>query len=456
MPLNRKAQIFTWDIILATVIFLIALGTILFLWTDTIEDIDAADTEYELNWLATAVSEQLARTPGTPHNWTRSPNIGNITVLGLADTKRIGNDTKTLDRVLDPDKVIAFINLTQTEKAFDLNKYARLRNRILGTGKYDFYVELSCLDSTVMDCFEGLRFDNIANANITCNASNTTFYISNYTLKSDPALVAVWRFDEGVDSIAADASGGENDATITGANWTAGKYGSGLKFDGSQSDYVTVPDAQVLRLGASQTVETWISVDNNAANLVRLVGKGNLTHRNYGLWRESDGDMLFQIYGTSDNCDFWDNAGPGSDANIAKGTGWHHVAGTYNGSVGNLYIDGNLVSSSTCAVGTPYNGSDSLTIGYSTMAGHSYFNGTIDDVKIFSRALSGVQIAQEYARAEKYCRFAKSVSMANVSYQIYDSKTVTFRKGRSDSLFDDDTAFLEPTANLKVVVYRNA
>ena len=447
MPLNRKAQIFTWDLILATVIFFIVLGTILFLWTDTLEDIDSADTEYELSWLATAVSEQLARTPGTPYDWAQSQNISSMTVLGLASTKQIGNDTRTLDRVLDPDKVIAFIALTQKtdNTSFDQVKYAQLRNRLFGTGKYDFYVELSCLDPTVLDCFEGLHFDNLVNYNITCNASNTVFYISNHTLKSDPYLSEIWRFDEGVDNLTSDSSGEESDATINGASWATGKYGSALNFDGT-NDYVeAIPQTPV---SGAFTVALWAKVSDDAArNIISTTGPSD-----YGFNMEFlNGNEINASIGT----------GTGWLATTANVTlqynhiNWYHIAYAVNQTGYRIFVNGTLVKTWTYGPGTPllFDVNHTLNIGR-RHDGTEYFNGTIDEVKVWRRALSDTEVLDEYVRAEKSCRFGKNVSMVNASYQIYDSKTVTFRKSNEDSLFDDDSVFLEPTANLKVVVYR--
>jgi hypothetical protein len=446
MPLNRKAQIFTWDIILATVIFLIVFGALLFLWTDTLEDIDAADTEYELSWLATAVSEQLARTPGLPINWTYSSNLGNITVLGLADTKRIGNDTKTLDRVLDPDKVVSFINLTQ-DTSSDQNRYARLRNRVFGTGKYNFYVELSCLDPATLDCFEGLKFNRIINYNITCNASNTTFYISNYTLKSDPALVAIWRFDEGLDNLAADNSGEGNDATIIGANWTTGKYGSALQYNGT-SNYVETSIQK--NVSGAFTVSLWAKVqDNNPRTIISTQGPSN-----YGFNVEFlNGNLINASIGTGT---VWLAHSASASLTYTKNY-WYHIAYAVNRTGYRIFINGTLANTGTYSAGTPvlFDVNHTLNIGRRQDA-TKYFNGTIDDVKIWSRALTDAEVLSEYERSDKHCRFGKNVSMVNASYQIYDSKTVTFRKGRNETLFDDDTVYLEPTATLKVVVYRDA
>jgi len=445
MPLNRKAQIFTWDLILATVIFLIVLGTILFLWTDTLEDIDSADTEYELSWLATAVSDQLARTPGTPYDWAQSQNISSITVLGLASTKQIGNDTRTLDRVLDLDKVIAFINLTQKTdtKSFDQVKYAQLRNRLFGTGKYDFYVELSCIDPTVLDCFEGLQSDNIVNYNFTCNASNTPFYVLNHTLKSDPDLAAIWRFDEDADNLASDSSGEGNDATINGASWATGKYGSALNFDGN--DYVeAIPQTTVT---GAFTIALWTKVgDGNPRTIFSTRGPAD-----YGF------DMEFrngnEINASIGNGIAW--LAPTANASLIYAHDyWYHIVYAVNQTGYRIFINGTLAKTGTY-VGTPilFDVNHTLNIGRK-QDGSDYFNGTIDEVKVWRRALSDTEVLDEYVRAEKSCRFGKNVSMVNASYQIYDSKTVTFRKSSEDSLFDDDSVFLEPTANLNVVVYR--
>lgn len=445
MPLNRKGQIFTWDIILATMIFLIVLGTILFLWTDTLEDIDSADTEYELSWLATAVSEQLARTPGTPYDWTLSQNIGNITVIGLADTRQIGNDTRTLDRVLDPDKVIAFIDFTQTGTVFDQTKYAKLRNRVFGTGKYDFYVELSCLDPTVLDCFEGLQFNNIVNYNMTCNASNTIFYISNHTLKSDPYLEGIWRFDEGSGNLAADNSQEGNDATIYGASWTTGKYGSALLFDGANGYVDAIPQATV---SGAFTITLWAKVGDDAArNIISTTGPSD-----YGFNLElRNGNEINASIGTGT---MW--LAPTANATIPYNHDyWYHIAYAVNQTGYRIFINGTLVKTGTYAMGTPilFDVNHTLNIGR-RHDGTEYFNGTIDEVKVWRRALTDTEVLNEYVRADQSCRFGKYVSITDSSYQIYDSKTVTFRKSRNDSIFDDDTAFLEPTANLKVVVYR--
>jgi len=282
------------------------------------------------------------------------------------------------------------------------------------------------------------------NYNITCNASNTTFYISNYSLKSDPALVAIWRFDEDADNLTADSSGEGNDATINGASWATGKYGSALNFDGN--DYVeAIPQTTV---NGAFTVALWAKVsDGNPRTIFSTRGPAD-----YGF------DMEFrngnEINASIGNGIVW--LAPTANASLIYAHDyWYHIVYAVNQTGYRIFINGTLAKTGTYAMGTPilFDVNHTMNIGRK-QDGSDYFNGTIDEVKVWSRALTDTEAFNEYARAEKSCRFGKNISMTDTSYQIYDSKTVTFRKSSADSVFDDDTAFLEPTANLKVVVYR--
>jgi len=88
-----------------------------------------------------------------------------------------------------------------------------------------------------------------------------------------------------------------------------------------------------------------------------------------------------------------------TNASIPTGT-WTHVAATYDPSPGNevrLYINGQLDNSTNFAHG-PIDSSDSaLTIG--NRMGQHYFDGTIDEVAIYNRALSAEEIAELYEAA---------------------------------------------------------
>ena len=70
-------------------------------------------------------------------------------------------------------------------------------------------------------------------------------------------LVAAYAFDEGAGASVADGSGNGNGGTVTGATWTRGRYGSALRFDGSD-DLVRVPSSASLDVGSELTLSAWI------------------------------------------------------------------------------------------------------------------------------------------------------------------------------------------------------
>ena len=75
---------------------------------------------------------------------------------------------------------------------------------------------------------------------------------------------------------------------------------------------------------------------------------------------------------------------------------WHHIAGTYNGSSISLYIDGQIVTQQTASGSMPIT-TDSLAIGFKPNANmFYYFNGIIDDVRIYGRSLTAGEITGLY------------------------------------------------------------
>ena len=87
-----------------------------------------------------------------------------------------------------------------------------------------------------------------------------------------------------------------------------------------------------------------------------------------------------------------------SPNNIWADNGWHYVSAVYNGVNMYLYADGNFIGSSTVALTSP---SISLIMGARhSNDGTSYtdtgFDGNLDDVRIYSRALSATEIQNMY------------------------------------------------------------
>jgi len=154
--------------------FLFVFFVVIYLWDSTTADIQMDLSRYEMKWLSNAVSEQLVRTPGYPKNWKKNE----VQVYGLAEIDRIGEYSIGVDRVIDPDKLLFLImNIRQN--------YSEMRRTLLGSSRFDFYMVLTCLNSSKTDCFQGLTLDDV---NIPVMCSNGY----NFTLRNHVTDTHIW------------------------------------------------------------------------------------------------------------------------------------------------------------------------------------------------------------------------------------------------------------------------
>ncbi|MHC4456605.1 MAG: LamG-like jellyroll fold domain-containing protein, partial [Planctomycetota bacterium] len=210
-------------------------------------------------------------------------------------------------------------------------------------------------------------------------------------------LISHWTFDEGRRSIAYDTVGG-NDGSISGAQWTTGQVGGGLEFDGVD-DYIDFGKHSSLDVSDQITISLWI-YPRSTSNEVVLLNKGEGCG-NYNLYIYH-GELALL---SSDSCN-WANRGTNSD--IATNQ-WQHIVVTYDGSKIRYYIGGFLRDTKN-SDGLGSTNNDNLKLGGQTVSGWPdtrYFNGVMDDVRIYDRALSAEEIQQLYLEgtAVAYWRF---------------------------------------------------
>jgi hypothetical protein len=210
---------------------------------------------------------------------------------------------------------------------------------------------------------------------------------------ADILPVGLWSFNEGKGSVASDYSGHHNNGTVEGlAQWTRGRFADGLAFNGNASA-VQVPDSASLD-PAAVSVSAWVQSSGSPGTFRYIVDKGanGCLAASYGLYTGSAGGLEFYV-STNDGLSW--TISPDAGQSVWNGQ-WHNVVGTYDGSSVRLYVDGRQVGSGTpdtapIAYGLPT--SNSLIIGNYPSCSQADFSGSIDEVKVFNRALGAGEVA---------------------------------------------------------------
>jgi len=162
-----------------------------------------------------------------------------------------------------------------------------------------------------------------------------------------------------------------------------------LNLDGV-NDYVTVPDNGALRLGTNHTIEAWIRIDENVNKKTLIIGKGY----NYRLWRQANGVIKYDFLATNrkrlnvasimkikDKRWGWrGNKFRTRSFKITAGSGWHHIAVTYDRKNAKIYIDGRIINSQPFS-GGPIRPRSQLVFG---RAGPSFFKGSMGEVRLWN------------------------------------------------------------------------
>lgn len=216
------------------------------------------------------------------------------------------------------------------------------------------------------------------------------------TYLSGADLLGLWLLDEGQGDIAFDSSGNGRDATLLGPDWTTQTANSAphaLEFDGLAGDTV---DLNFLDIGGAEaTIALWFQVQVFRVQDARLISKATGTATNDHYW------MLGHVLSGQDyrvRCRFKTSADTytlaASSGDVLADT-WHHVAAVYDGSEIRLYLDGVEVGSLPAAGTLSSDPSVAAVIGNQPPgAGDRAFDGLIDDVRIYSVALSPAEIQQ--------------------------------------------------------------
>ena len=198
------------------------------------------------------------------------------------------------------------------------------------------------------------------------------------------------------DGTATDASGNNIDGSLNGPVFTTEGYESGsLDFDGS-NDYISINTGTDLDNLNTLTVSAFVNFDTLKDS--GIIGKyTNWGFYHYALWYQNN-NLYFQVGSVADGT--WETK-VSIPTGISTGN-WYHIAGTYDGSNVKLYINGVELASTPETRSLSGSGLYGLCIGNiryncKSIAANEvdgFFDGQIDQVMIYNRALTGSEIEE--------------------------------------------------------------
>ena len=206
------------------------------------------------------------------------------------------------------------------------------------------------------------------------------------------SLVGYWNFDEDSGDVASDVSGNGNDGTIHGAKLVDGKYGMALEFDG-KDDYVEAPFPTQLIGDKPFTVSFWMKyIPQQSRTWIMDIGdRIPPTYRDvhFLINQNAQGGLAKGVT----QFGFWNGVQNQVDISTHQNK-WVFVTATYDPVTNKLklYLNGNLVDEDAVPEGKVNLQPGNVKIGSSPFGGESYFNGIIDEVRIYNYALTEDEI----------------------------------------------------------------
>lgn len=202
-------------------------------------------------------------------------------------------------------------------------------------------------------------------------------------------LVSWWRGEGG----AADQKGVNNGLLVNVPSFAAGKAGAGFDLPGAPERKISVPDSPSLALTGSLTIEGWVKIRPGVTGGY-IIGRvdGADTSGPYRMQVLSSGALWFALKSSRAASNVVTAISP----TLLPFNEFAHVAGTLDGSTGQmrLYVNGEVVREITTSI-RPYANLDSGLKPRVDIGGNG-FNGVIDELSVYDRALSGAEIRTIY------------------------------------------------------------
>jgi hypothetical protein len=205
-------------------------------------------------------------------------------------------------------------------------------------------------------------------------------------------LSAYWKFDDGSGTTAKDSSSFGNTITLNApaATWTTGQILGAITVGASTGSVAasSTPSLNPKRI----TVAMWIRPTSIGSFTTALIKTSTAS------WNDGYGLAQIGRAGYTNVLSFWINnyAGAGNAGVVIPLSTWSFVVGTYDGSNVKFYLNGVLASTSPAFTAAMVSSTNVVQVGTGASVSGSNTVGKIDETRVYSRALTGVQILALY------------------------------------------------------------
>jgi len=205
-------------------------------------------------------------------------------------------------------------------------------------------------------------------------------------------LVGWWRFDE-LGGVALDYGGNANNGSVVNASRVAGYVGGALTF--VSGDYVSVPHDASINVGLASSafsVVAWIKPSTGATRTIISKGRDGANNTPFLFQVNNSGKIFFQR--ESSNAGIDDKTG----TTVLQSGVWCHVGFVFGGDgTLQLYVNGSADATFTGLSTSDTDTTENLEIGRYNRAGYeNHFVGKIDDVRLFTIALTSSDVKTIY------------------------------------------------------------
>ncbi len=335
-----------------------------------------------------------------------APNIGNDYPIRIGKNINYGNGTAYFSGTLD--------DITIYNRALTQQEITALYTGVPPCSPTSSITNLSIPSTSLPYTWNGLTFNNSGSQTATlsnasgCDSTATLNLIVNYTLPTyvpTNALVGYWPFNGNAN----DESGNGNHGTVNGATLTTDRNGNSVKAYGFQNGNIVCANSNIPQ-NLNFTISYWFKETSQNGLISEVISLGSSNSTYWGTISSSGGFCM--NYGRG--------CGSTGSSIISKSSllnQWHHIVIKSNGLGINsdCYLDGIYIGNSTnanssggCSVSNLYFGVDIYSL-------PEYFQGNLDDIAIYNRALTQQEITQLYTGTVTHSIDASSGANGSIS-----------------------------------------